>query len=87
MDINMALKYMTIEKAIELEMRRFFCNADETINTIAIHCMEKQIPMTVKEVHVDEYYCPACGAENCCNDGVVEDKFCPECGQALYQQN
>lgn len=47
---------------------------------------EKQLPMKIEEVHVDEYYCPACGAENGCNDGTVEDKFCPECGQALCQQ-
>lgn len=44
---------------------------------------EKQIPMEVTEVHVDEYYCPACGAENGCCDGKVEDNYCPRCGQAL----
>lgn len=49
--------------------------------------LKKQIPMKVKEIHVDEYFCPACGAENNCNDGVVGDVFCPECGQALYQEN
>lgn len=49
----------------------------------ATAALKKQMPMKVKEVHVDEYYCPACGAENGCNDGTVEDKFCPECGQAL----
>ena len=45
--------------------------------------LEKQIPMKVKEIHVDEYCCPACGAENNCDDGIMGDKFCPECGQAL----
>lgn len=45
--------------------------------------MEKQIPMQITEVHVDEYICPTCGAENSCNQGIVEDKFCPECGQDL----
>lgn len=49
--------------------------------------LEKQIPMKVDEIHVDEYFCPACGAENNCNEGVVQDKFCPECGQAIYQEN
>lgn len=44
-------------------------------------------PMKVDEIHVDEYFCPACGAENCCNDGVVQDKFCPECGQKLNWEN
>ena len=44
---------------------------------------EKRHPMQVKEIHIDEYYCPACGAENCCDQGVVGDKFCPNCGQAL----
>lgn len=42
---------------------------------------EKQIPMKIKEIHVDEYYCPACGAELNCNDSKVEDKYCRECGQ------
>ena len=54
---------------------------------MAYEALDKQIPMDVKEVHVDEYFCPACGAENCCNDGVIGDKFCPECRQAIYQQN
>lgn len=40
-------------------------------------------PVQVVEVHVDEYYCPTCGAENSCNDGKIEDKFCPRCGQKL----
>lgn len=31
----------------------------------------------------DEYICPACGAENLCDQGIVQDKFCPNCGQAL----
>lgn len=49
----------------------------------AISALEKQMPMQITEVHVDEYICPACGAENSCEQGIVEDKFCPECGQAL----
>lgn len=49
--------------------------------------LKKQIPMKVEEIHVDEYFCPACGAENNCNDGVVGDEYCPECGQAIYQEN
>ena len=45
--------------------------------------VEKQKPMKIKEIHCDEYYCPACYSENNCNDGRVEDKFCRNCGQAL----
>lgn len=44
---------------------------------------EKQKPMKVKEVHVDEYYCPACGSENCCDQGIVGDRYCPYCGHAI----
>lgn len=40
-------------------------------------------PMTVNEIHIDEYYCPACGGENNCNDGIVTNKYCPQCGQKL----
>ena len=46
--------------------------------------VEKQRAMKVTDVHIDEYYCPACGSENNCDDGSVGDKYCPECGQALY---
>lgn len=53
----------------------------------AIKAIEKQIPMRIEEVHIDEYFCPACGAENCCNDGIVKDKYCSECGQAIYQED
>lgn len=44
---------------------------------------EKQKPMAIKEIHVDEYFCPCCGSENCCEQKNVGDKFCPNCGQAL----
>ena len=44
---------------------------------------DRDAPMEVTEIHVDEYYCPACGAENNCDQGVVEDNFCPRCGQRL----
>lgn len=42
---------------------------------------ERDAAMEINEIHVDEYYCPDCGAENNCDQGVVEDKFCPRCGQ------
>lgn len=54
---------------------------------VAVEALKKQIPMEITDVHVDEYYCPACGSENNCDQGIVGDKFCPECGQAIYQQN
>lgn len=50
---------------------------------IAIDCINKQIPKKIKEIHTDEYYCPACGSENCCNDGIATDEYCPRCGQKL----
>lgn len=43
--------------------------------------------MEIKEIHVDEYYCPACGAENICEQGTPEDRFCPICGQRLKPKN
>ena len=44
---------------------------------------KRQNQMKVEDVHVDEYYCPACGAENNCDQGHVDDYYCPVCGQAL----
>lgn len=50
--------------------------------------LQKQIPMKVKEIHVDEYFCPACGEQNNCGDiYLIGDSYCPKCGQALYQEN
>lgn len=47
--------------------------------------MEKQKGMQANEIHVDEYFCPACGSENNNGDfGVPGDHYCPICGQAIY---
>ena len=48
---------------------------------------ERDTAMEINEIHVDEYYCPACGAENNCDQGVVEDNFCPMCGRKLKKGN
>ena len=48
--------------------------------------VERQKLMRVNEVHVDEYFCPACGSENNCDYGKVHDKYCPMCGHAIYQE-
>ena len=57
-------------------------------NIMAIEALKKQIPMRVKEIHVDEYFCPACGEQNNCGDiCLIGDSYCPKCGQALYQEN
>ena len=50
---------------------------------MAVDALEKQIPRQIKEIHVDEYYCPSCGSENNAEQGVVWDLYCPQCGQAL----
>jgi uncharacterized protein (UPF0212 family) len=55
---------------------------------MAYEALDKQIPMKVKEIHVDEYFCPACGEQNNCGDiCLIGDSYCPKCGQALYQEN
>lgn len=47
---------------------------------------EKQIPKKVTDIHVDEYYCPNCGAENIADQGKVPHKYCPNCGQLLESE-
>lgn len=84
MKIKDALNIMSIEKAIELNNRRFFCNADETINTIAEWAMKKQIPQkpikSDREIRYCEVWkCPECGFEW---SGRVVD-YCYKCGQAI----
>lgn len=53
-----------------------------------IGALKKAVPMEIQaaEIHVDEYYCPACGAENNCDQGKVQDDYCPRCGQRIYQK-
>ena len=51
-----------------------------------VELKERDTAMEINEIHVDEYYCPACGAENNCDQGVVEDYFCPRCGQRLKER-
>lgn len=46
----------------------------------------RETPMKITEIHVDEYYCPACGAENNCDEGDVQDTYCPACGQRLLPE-
>lgn len=85
---------LTMEESLKREKGMIFPQdfSEKTLLSVAhsrncIEALEKQIPMKVDEIHVDEYFCPACGAENNCEDGVVGDKFCPECGQTIYQEN
>lgn len=87
MDIKLAIKAMTdIEKVCELESRRFFCNADETINTISIYSMRKQIPVKPKliEGHLkgEKYWwnCGSCGASMHTN---TRHNYCHFCGQRV----
>lgn len=47
---------------------------------------EKQVAMKITETHVDEYVCPACGAEHLCYHGETDDNYCSECGHAIYQE-
>lgn len=56
---------------------------DKTKTHLILNALTKRVPMKIKEIHVDEYFCPVCGSENNCNDRIVTDKFCPECGQAF----
>lgn len=81
---------LTIEESLRREKGMIFPQdfSEKTVLAVShsrncIEALKKQIPMKIQEIHVDEYFCPACGAENTCNDAIVEDKYCPVCGQAL----
>ena len=72
------VKDMCIEVLVQVEQYRALGTVEELKEA-----REKQIPIKIEEIHVDEYYCPACGSELNCNDAKVEDKYCSECGQRL----
>lgn len=61
---------------------------DKKKTHLILNALSKQIPMKVKEIHVDEYVCPACGAEKLNGDfKKICYHFCPMCGQAIYQED
>ena len=81
---NMAIKALEICEKVDLNDELIIISKNSTYDVNGVDVtkiIEKQIPMIIKEIHVDEYYCPACGAELTCNDSKVEDKYCRECGQ------
>ena len=86
MDIKEAIKYMSVEQAIELEDRRFFCNADETINAISTYSMQKQIPVKPeimpKPLKNEKTWwrCGICGANHHSNFRL---NYCSHCGQRV----
>ena len=47
---------------------------DKKETHLILNALSKQIPMKVNEIHVDEYVCPACGAENL--NGAITSARC-----------
>ena len=87
MEIGLAIKIMPdLERVCELEEKRFFCNADETINTISTYSMRKQIPVKPRLIDghlIGEKYwwqCGACGASMHTN---TRHHYCHYCGQRV----
>lgn len=86
MDIEKAIEWLKAISATQNESvhKNSLVERKEALH-MAIKAVKKQLPMEVKEIHVDEYFCPACGSENNCNNRIVEHKYCPECGQRLIR--
>lgn len=95
MNIKTALAYMPdLEKVCKIEEERVFCNADETINTISVYSMRKQLPVKPKvmlrPLKSEKYwwYCGSCGASRHTNS---RSHYCSYCGQRVdwseYLQN
>lgn len=61
----------------------YFKSAADAIEDLS----KRETPMKITEIHVDEYFCPACGAENNCDQGYVQDTYCPACGQRLLPES
>ncbi len=70
-------------KAIEEGVTDLYVLDDAAV----LSAIRKAVPMEIqaRDIHVDEYYCPACGAENNCDQGKVGDDYCPRCGQRIFQ--
>ena len=77
---------MKAEKAIEIvkSVRNICGGVTSDALNMAVFALEKQVPMTVTDVHVDVYFCPNCGSENAKDYGSnIGDCYCPNCGQKL----
>lgn len=70
-------------KAIEEGVTDLYVLDDAAV----LAAIRKAVPMEIppKNIHVDEYYCPACYSENNCDQGKVGDDYCPRCGQRIFQ--
>lgn len=69
--------------ANQMDANSYSCKSNEA-HMMAIEALKKQMPMQVTDIHVDEYYCPNCGAENNKSDDKnYSDNYCPNCGQKL----
>lgn len=77
---------LSFEESLKRERSKIFTAdfLEGTLQSIShqrncIEAIEKQIPKKITDIHVDEYYCPACGAENT----LKFNYYCPTCGQKL----
>lgn len=81
------LQHCSIENCRDCKYR-YHCDGTKAVIGQATDAIEdlaaKYIPMKVIEIHVDKYYCPNCGAENSCDQGRVQDNYCPVCGHRIF---
>ena len=85
------MKYEILLDQLRDPIRLSFCTeSDAVLIKEAADAIEelsgKQTPMKVTEIHVDEYFCPSCGSENNCDQGCVQDAYCPVCGQRIWAE-
>lgn len=74
------------EKAMEI-LNNSIDLKTEYIREYLKELVRRDTPKLVTDIHCDEYFCPACGAENNCNgEYEVGHIFCPECGQRIVQK-
>ena len=70
-----------------IELYRAIQAADKAFQRLS-ELEAKNSPIQIKEIHCDEYICPACGREN--NNGrefKPQDKYCPNCGQKFKMED
>lgn len=80
------LKSRLMEKSMRDSTPKKFANDMFEAAEVIIQLQHKEAPMLITNIHVDEYYCPACGSENNADQGAVSDTYCPNCGQRLEVQ-
>ena len=79
-------KYQVAFNRLKNDIERGNCDYNVSPYLLTIQeLVNKETPMLVTDIHIDEFYCPKCHAEitHDINNYLGRPTYCEECGQRL----